>query len=80
MKADPGLTIERMVELGRVSRSGFYRFDLALGPRADPHMKLRDAIQRIALAWPSYGRPRITARATPPGLDRESQTGVPADA
>ena len=27
MKADRGLTIERMVELGRVSRSGFYRFD-----------------------------------------------------
>ena len=27
MKADRGLTIERMVKLGRVSRSGFYRFD-----------------------------------------------------
>ena len=27
MKADRGLTIERMVELGGVSRSGFYRFD-----------------------------------------------------
>ena len=27
VKADRGLTIERMVELGRVSRSGFYRFD-----------------------------------------------------
>ena len=24
-------------------------------------MDLRDAIQRIALQWPSYGRPRITA-------------------
>jgi len=24
-------------------------------------MNLRDAIQRIALEWPSYGRPRITA-------------------
>lgn len=24
-------------------------------------MELRDAIQRIALEWPSYGRPRITA-------------------
>ena len=23
-------------------------------------MELRDAIQRIALEWPSYGRPRIT--------------------
>jgi len=27
VKLDRGLTIERMVKLGRVSRSGFYRFD-----------------------------------------------------
>jgi transposase InsO family protein len=50
-----------MVELGRVSRSGFYRFDNNAELRPDPHMDLRDAIQRIALAWPVYGRPRITA-------------------
>ena len=50
-----------MVELGRVSRSGFHRFGGSAEPRPDPHMDLRDAIQRIALAWPSYGRPRITA-------------------
>jgi putative transposase len=50
-----------MVELGRVSRSGFYRFDDNAESRPDPHMDLRDAIQRIALAWPVYGRPRITA-------------------
>ncbi len=61
MKADRGLTIERMVELGRVSRSGFYRFDSSAAARADPHMDLRDATQRIALEWPCYGRPRITA-------------------
>ncbi len=62
MKANRGLTIERMVELGRVSRPGFYRH-LAGRPAAaakDADMDLRDAIQRIALAWPSYGRPRIT--------------------
>ena len=61
MKAGRGLTIERMVELGGVSRSGFYRFDRSAEPRPDPHMDLRDAIQRIALKWPCYGRPRITA-------------------
>ena len=61
MKANRGLTIERLVELGRVSRSGFYRFDDSVEPGPDPHMDLRDAIQRIALEWPSYGRPRITA-------------------
>jgi len=53
------LSIERMVGLGRVSRSGFYRFDE--GAKPDRDMDLRDAIQRIALEWPSYGRPRITA-------------------
>ena len=61
MKANRGLTIERMVELGQVSRSGFYRFDEIAKPGPDPYMDLRDAIQRIALKWPSYGRPRITA-------------------
>lgn len=61
MKADRRLTIERMVELSRVSRSGFYRFGDTAEPGLDPHMDLRDTIQRIALAWPSYGRPRITA-------------------
>ena len=61
MKADRGLTIERMVELGGVSRSGFYRFDKGGPPRPDADMELRDAIHRIALEWPSYGRPRITA-------------------
>ena len=48
-----------MVKLGRVSRSGFYRFDDA-EPGPDPDMDLRDAIQKIALEWPSYGRPRMT--------------------
>jgi putative transposase len=61
VKADRGLTIERMVELGRVSRSGFYRFEEDGPPRRDGDMELRDAIHRIALEWPSYGRPRITA-------------------
>jgi transposase InsO family protein len=51
--------MERMLELGRVSRSGFYRFDNG-APGPDPDMELRDAIQKIALEWPSYGRPRIT--------------------
>jgi transposase InsO family protein len=50
-----------MVELGAVSRSSFYRFEADGDPGPDPDMDLRDAIQRIALEWPSYGRPRITA-------------------
>jgi transposase InsO family protein len=61
MKANRGLTVARMVELGGVSRASFYRFDEQATPRVDRDMDLRDAIQRTALQWPSYGRPRITA-------------------
>ena len=61
MKANRGLTAKRMVELGGVSRASFYRFDGEATTRADRDMDLRDAIQRVAVKWPSYGRPRITA-------------------
>jgi len=61
VKADRGLTIARMVELGGLSRASFYRYGEDAAERPDRDMDLRDAIQRIALEWPSYGRPRITA-------------------
>ena len=51
--AGRGLTIEGMVKLARVSRASFYRFSEDGKPDRD--MDLRDAIQRIALEWPSYG-------------------------
>jgi putative transposase len=60
-RADRGLTVSRMVELGEVSRSGFYRFDGDRPAGRDGDMELRSVIQRIAVEWPSYGRPRITA-------------------
>jgi putative transposase len=49
-----------MCDLGHVSRSGLYRYD----PKAempDDDLDLRDDIQKIALEFPCYGRPRITA-------------------
>ena len=49
-----------MARLARVSRASYYRFDEDAAPAVDPDMDLRDAIQRIALEWPSYGRRRIT--------------------
>jgi putative transposase len=49
------------VKLGGVSRASFYRFDEENVPGVERDMDLRDAIQRVALKWPSYGRPRITA-------------------
>lgn len=61
MKAGKGLTVARMVRLAQVSRASFYRFNEDAPKRPDRDMNLRDAIQRIAVEWPSYGRPRITA-------------------
>ncbi|HWF46110.1 MAG TPA: IS3 family transposase [Bryobacteraceae bacterium] len=60
MKADRGLAVERMVKLAGVSRASYYRFDENAGAGTDPDMDLRDAIQRIALDWPAYGRRRMT--------------------
>ena len=59
--ADRGLTIERMVKLAQLSRASYYRLEEeSAGSRSAPEMELRDAMQRIALEWPSYGRRRIT--------------------
>jgi putative transposase len=60
VKMDRGLTVKRMVKLAQVSRASYYRFDEDVRADHDPDMDLRDAIQRIALECPSYGRPRIT--------------------
>jgi len=48
-----------MCALARVSRAGFYRHPPGL-PKADRDMALRDALQLIALEFPSYGWPRMT--------------------
>jgi len=68
VKTGRKLTAKRMVKLAGVSRASFYRFAGEAGPGPDPDMDLRDAIQRIALEWPSYGRPRITAELRRRGL------------
>ena len=54
------MTVLRMCELGQISRAGLYRYE----PEEERPLKdldLRDIIQRIALEFPCYGRPRITA-------------------
>jgi putative transposase len=49
-----------MCELAGVSRAGLYRYRPG-PPGPDLDMALRDAIQRIALKFPSYGWRRMTA-------------------
>jgi putative transposase len=53
------MTALRMCDLGQVSRASLYRFDPGVEP-PDEDLDLRDDIQRIALEFPSYGRPRMT--------------------
>lgn len=60
VKAARGLSVARMTELSGVSRAGYYRFGRDQTAEACQDMNLRDAVQRIALQWPAYGRPRIT--------------------
>jgi transposase InsO family protein len=54
------MSVGLMCALAGVSRAGFYRF-LTMPASGDKDIDLRDAIQRIALEWPTYGRPRMTA-------------------
>jgi transposase InsO family protein len=51
-------TIERMCDLARVSRAGYYRHWAASAPRQE-ETAVRDAVQRVALAQRFYGYRRI---------------------
>ena len=51
--------MKRMCALARESRAGFYRRPCG-APGPDRDVELRDALQRIALEFPSYGWPRMT--------------------
>lgn len=53
------MSIAEMCALAHLSRAGYYRF-LTTPAAGDKDLDLRDAIQRIALEFPAYGRPRMT--------------------
>ncbi len=50
-----------------VARATFYRHAAEAAPKPE-EMELRDALQRLALAWPSYGYRRLTAALTRQGF------------
>ena len=60
MRLATPIALERLCRLAQVSRAGYYRWQNAV-PGINRDMDLRDEIQRIALEFPSYGRPRMTA-------------------
>jgi putative transposase len=53
------MSVVRMCQVAGFSRAGYYRFLDRVNPAA-ADMVLRDAIQKIALEWPSYGSRRMT--------------------
>jgi len=53
------MNVDEMCALAGMSRAGYYRF-LTTPAAGDKDIDLRDAIQRIALEFPTYGRPRMT--------------------
>ena len=53
------MSIAERCALAQMSRAGYYRF-LTTPAAGDQDIDLRDAIQRIALEFPTYGRPRMT--------------------
>ena len=54
--------LEMGASLAEVNRAGYYRF-VPRPTRPDPDLELRDALQRVALEFPSYGWPRMTANS-----------------
>jgi putative transposase len=54
------IPLQRLCRLADVSRAGYYRW-LEAPSAVDPDLDLRDEIQQIAVEFPSYGWPRITA-------------------
>ena len=68
MPMQGGLSIERMCELARVSRAGFYRLLQEQAP-AEEDIEVRSAIQQIALEHPRrYGYRRVTAELRRRGM------------
>jgi putative transposase len=59
MQSQGSLTIERMCTACGVSRAGFYRHWEEKEPD-EVLMRLRDAVQRESLKYPSYGAPKLT--------------------
>jgi transposase InsO family protein len=54
------MTVERMCALASVSRASFYRYGIPKPDADEEESRLRDAIQREALASRQYGYRRVT--------------------
>jgi transposase InsO family protein len=59
MKLANPMRLPKLCRLAEVSRAGFYRWRKRSSRPAEGDLKVRDAIQRIALEFPCYGSRRI---------------------
>ena len=75
MPVQGSMSIERMCQLGQVSRAGFYRFLQERTP-VEEDMELRSAIQQIVLEHRRrYGYRRVSAEAAAERNAGQSQAG-----
>ena len=58
MKLATPIPVQRLCELGQVSRAGFYRWQ-QVPPSIDHDLDLRDEMQQIAVGFPYYGWRRM---------------------
>jgi putative transposase len=58
VKTETQLALSQMCGIAGVSRAGYYRFLEPTKPSPED-LKLRDAMHRVALEWPSYGSRRM---------------------
>jgi putative transposase len=58
VKTEIQLPVSQMCGIAGVSRAGYYRFLEPARPSPED-LKLRDAMHRVALEWPSYGSRRM---------------------
>ncbi len=69
------MSIAEMCALAQVRRAGYYRLTTPVA--RDKDIDLRDAIQRIAPEFPTYGRLRMTEELHPARLARGAESGIP---
>jgi hypothetical protein len=60
LQADSSLSVVSICNSLDLTRGDYYRWQAAEAADTAADIELRDHIQRVALAWPSYGYRRIT--------------------
>jgi putative transposase len=68
MKTGTELSVAGMCSLAGFSRAGYYRAQQPAPKPSQEDLKLRDAMHRVALEWPSYGSRRMSRELRKRGM------------